>query len=105
MIDRTSKFLLTVIALLLFALLVRPALTPPPAQAQANPVPVPAPAQMAVADNTVYLLQNGKLSVYILETKASKQLMAKYGHEMGVSGLFDGPVTIRQVATQDVTKP
>lgn len=95
MIDRTAKFLLTVIALLLLALLVRPALTP--AQAQATTAPATAPPQLAVSNGTVYVLQNGKLSVYLVETKASKQLLSNFG--------FGGPVTLRRVATQEVAGP
>lgn len=99
MIDRTTKFLLTAIALLLLALLVRPMLAPVPAQAQANNVPMSAPAQMTVSNNAVYLLQDGKLSVYYLETPTSKKML----NELGLGA--NDPVTLRRVVTVDVNKP
>ena len=99
MIDRASKFLLTAIALLLLALLVRPMLVSTPVQAQAAIVPVQAPVQMVVDNNAIYLLQNGKLSVYFVETPTSKKMLNQLG--LGAND----PVTLRRVVTVDVNKP
>ena len=99
MIDRTSKFLLTAIALLLLALLLRPMLAPVPAQAQTNNTPAPSSAQLTADNGTVYLLQNGKLSAYILETPTTKKALA----QLGLGG--NEPVTVRHLATIDIDKP
>ena len=99
MIDRTSKFLLTVIALLLLALLVHPMLAPIPAQAQTNNALTPAPALMVAENGTVYILQNGKLSAYIVETPTTRKTLS----QLGLGG--NEPVTLRHLATVNVNKP
>lgn len=98
-VDRTTKFLLAAIALLLCALLVRPLLTPPSAQAQAS-APAPQTETMMAADNgTVYILQNGKLSVYMVDTALTRNLFGGLTREV----LKDSKLL--RVLSQDLSNP
>ncbi len=71
--DRITKLLLTIIALLLGGLLLRPlpsptfAQTAPPLTAQSQP-------QLSASGGDVYILQNGKLYVYEWQNEVSHKL-------------------------------
>jgi len=69
---RSVPALLAIIAVLLLANLFRPAPAPAQAQDQVSRPATVSSVQMAVADGRVYLYENGKLSVYYLETPRSK---------------------------------
>ncbi len=65
MVDRMTKALLTVIALLLLGLLMRPLLMPTPAQAQAASRPaMQEQPQLVVNGPNVWVIYNGKLCLY-----------------------------------------
>ncbi len=92
---RAVPALLAVIAVLLFANLFRPAFIETPARAQDRQGGAPNSGVQMVADNgTVYIYENGKMSVYILETPGTKPLIEK---------LVGGPATMRRlVSSQDL---
>lgn len=71
MFDRTSKALLSIIAVLLSILVLRPMLTATPAQASPLPSPFRSQSELAVSNGTVYVLQDGKLYVYLWKNKNS----------------------------------
>jgi hypothetical protein len=76
MADRPTRLLLTLIALALWGLLLRPLLAPTPGiAAGASPRPSRAPA-LAVSGATVYLAQDGVLVTYQADTLQPHQRRA-----------------------------
>jgi len=76
MVDKTTKVLLTTIAGLLCALLLRPLFIVPPAIAQ-PPNQATQPSQMVADHGAIYVLQNGKLYVYALDNDSNHSLLPK----------------------------
>ena len=69
MSKKGSHILLTSIFVLLILTVLRLAVAPVSVSAQSANVAISYPPQMVVNNNTVYILQNGKLSVYGWEVK------------------------------------
>jgi len=61
MIDRTTKFLLSVIALALLGLLLRPLVVPSPAQAAEPSISL---ASVSASNGLIYVVQGGRLYEY-----------------------------------------
>jgi hypothetical protein len=75
MADRTTKLLLAVIVVVLTAILFRLDLPGIPALAQAVPIPVASVPVMTTNNNIVYILQNGRLSAYYLDSATTRTLV------------------------------
>ncbi len=71
----TTNFLLAVIAVLLGVLLLRPFMGATPAQAQSPVIAPQTQPIMATDRGVVYILQDGKLSVYLLDNPTMDQLL------------------------------
>ncbi len=93
MVDRTTKTLLAVIAVLLTAILFRLLMPDVPVQAQSSSSAALSVPVMAVDDNMVYILQNGRLSAYYLDSAqlrtALPQVATEKWHHLDTIPLSD----------------
>jgi hypothetical protein len=75
MIDKTTNSLLAVIAAALCLLLLRGLAGPTPAQAQSPTVAMQSQPVIATDKGVVYVLQNGTLSVYLLDSPMLEKML------------------------------